>query len=517
MADAAPPATRRARLLGLGGGTGVAVLALALVVAAVDRSGWQLDLSADRLHSLDPRLVAILADQRERIELTAIWDRDVHDHVGRPLAEALARMAARNPLIAFRRIDDRLDQPQVAAFIERHPEYNGPGIYVCRGARAHKITLTGSTRLVLQREVGGALLTLAEARLPQAWLLHGHGELRPGGGADDGCSLLVRDLQLGGLEVRALDLDDPRHAGHVPAGVLIVAGPQSALGERGLKAVAEHLRDGGALLLLADDRMPDDLARWLCGRGLAMGPGVPKRLDEDGEPAVLFDPEAARAPARLVASMRNHITAGGGFPYHRIGIDAAGLDGGHAVTRRAAASGQKVLSPDSTRLRALVLDAQTPSDLLDALAKAGTPRYLATPLMQTAAGDAWEKRRADPLSEPRNLAARPPAVLAWAFVHAPAPGSAYADQGARVVVWGSRQAASDGVLAQEQYANAVVLVDAVRWLAGRSPGGDIPESTLRKYQVHAGARTVWTLTALLVAVLPCLAIGIAILAWWGRR
>jgi hypothetical protein len=508
-----------ARLGGLGGRTVLVLLALAVVGAAADRSRLLFDWSADHRFSLSASLTRILRAQTEPVELVGIWPEDVADAV-RPIADGLRLMTLENPRISTRHIDPVLHQPLLAEFARRYREAASPSVYVVRGDRAFKIPLSAGTRRVLQREIVGALVALADPHPPVVNLLQGHGELRPGGGDDDGADWLVRSLELAGFQVRPLEL---ARTGAIPAdGVLVVAGPVGPLGKADVAAVAEHLNDGGAALVLADDRIPVDLAALLRRRGIFIGPDLPPRIDagmDADQFAAALVPEAGPTP--VMVSMRHHFVGQETeFPHHQLLLDRDLISPDHIATAQVAASGQSVLSPWTTPVFVLEpgrFEGDFGLRLAEAYAKLGTPPFQAAPLLWTAPGDCWEKYRAAPLVAPKQIAKMPSRILALAVVSQPTSTSVRQGRGARLVVWGSRQAASDRVLGQERFANAALLVDLVKWLADRQSATDIPESESAAFQVNATDQAMFWLMGILVAVLPCVCLGAAMLAWWERR
>jgi hypothetical protein len=173
---------------------------LLLLVAAADRSRLTWDWSADHRFSLSPALVNLLNQQQETIELVSIWPIEV-DNLARPVMDGLRVIAQHSPHLQLRHIDPYLHKPTLAAFENTYGQANVPAIYVVRPAakRAFYIPVHSGTRLELQREIGGALVSLAETQMPRISLLQGHGELRPGGGADDGINELLRACELAGM------------------------------------------------------------------------------------------------------------------------------------------------------------------------------------------------------------------------------------------------------------------------------------------------------------------------------
>jgi hypothetical protein len=525
MAEDAPrPPTSRwtARLGQLGGRTLLVLAVLALAVAAADRSRLFLDWSADRRFSLSPALVALLAAQQEPVELVGIWPAEL-DGPAQPIADGLRLMAERSRLVTYRHIDPVLHKPTLAEFERRYREASVPAVYVARPAagRAFRIPLNDGTRRVLQRDVGGALVALADPHPPLVSLLQGHGELRPGGGPEDGAGELVRSLELAGFTVAAVE---PARGGRIDASsLLLVAGPVAPLGND-LAAVEAHLADGGAALLLLDDRAPADLVGSLRRRGILGGAGLPAGLGralESGDLAAALASTAPGLPPTVVVSLRHHaVGQEAAFPHHNLLLDAGLVNPAHPVTARVAGSGQSLLSPWTAPVQVLQpgsFDEATGARLRAAFAALGTMPFAAVALLQTTPGDTWVKQRAEPLQAPPRLQENPPLPLAWASESVQSAESVRDDRGARLVVWGSRQAASDGVLGQRRFANADLLVDAARWLLRRERATAIPEAETTVFRVDASDTTLLVLAALLIAVIPCACIGVAILAWWERR
>lgn len=521
MEKSAAPWT--ARIGRLGGRTLLVLAVLAIAVAAADRSRLLVDWSADHRFSLSPALVALLQEQQDAVELVSIWPQEV-DGVAKPIADGLRLMAERSPRITYRHIDPVLHKPALAEFESRYREAIVPAIYVVRPAtrRAFRIPLNNSTRQVLQRDVGGALVALAETHPPQVSLLQGHGELRAGGGDDDGGDQLVRALELAGFVVTPVEL--ARGGRITPSSLLLIAGPVAPLGAD-LAAVRAHLADGGAALALIDDRAPADLSLLLRQRGVLCGAALPaglrQALDGGGDLSAVLGPDGPSLPPRIIVSLRHHaIGQEAAFPHHNLLLDGDQLHHDHPVTTRAAASGQSVLSPWTSPVQVLQPNAfpdQLAKRVQTAFASLGTAPFAAVSLMRSLPQDAWTKGRGDPLQAPEDLARQQALPLAWAVESVQTADSVRDDRGARLVVWGSRQAASDGVLGQGRFANADLLVDAARWLARREQSSAIPAAESTVFRVEASDNVLLWLSALLVAIIPCACIGVAIMTWWERR
>jgi hypothetical protein len=503
---------------GLGGRTALWLLLLMVGIAAADRSRIAIDLSADRRFTISPELTKLVDAQRSPVDLVGIWEAKDDDAL-QPIARALTLIAQRNPLVTWRRIDPALDKPVLEDFASRHRGARGDGLYVCRGERTRLIALNPLTRLVMQREIGGALIALNDEHPPRAALMQGHGELRPGGGANDGCDELAHALELAGWTVALHDGSSP-----LPADALaVLAGPTAALGESALTALAQHMRDGGALLVLADDRAPADLCAFLRQRGLLLGSGYPTGI-ADGQWSQLLDAAPPTLPAAVVHSMHHYFTGQeAGFPNHRLLLgDLPGapmIEQGHPATQAVAASGVFVLSPRTGEIERFTPErlADKDAEVAKRFAASGLAPRTTTMLLSTAPGDAWTQPFAPTLRAPQGLEQADARALAWALEYAPSERSVREGMGARIIAWGSREAASDGVLAQAGFANADLLRGMASWLSGRSAPTDIPRTDLRIYQAALSDGALWLLLGMLVGVVPCVLLGGAMLTWWDRR
>ena len=496
------------RLGALSGATLALLIALVVVTAAADRSGVSLDLSADRRFTLHPRLIELVRQQTEPVAITGFWGQaDLEALAG--LATLCERVGNLQPLVTWKRLDPELHKPLVAAFAQTYGDAQPGTIAVTRGKRLYRIDLTPGIRLTLQRELGAALVTLADTDPPQAHLITGHGELRPDGGLEHGSDRLGRLLTQAGF--RTIVRTPATAVPPSPTAIVVVPGPTSPVGDRDLDLMDQHLRDGGGLLVLADDRAPADLRTWLRRHGVVVG-GLP----QDPDPR-----EGDLPSAQIVVSLTRH-QAGQEvrFPYHNLLLEGRLLHPGHPITSPLAAEGVPLLSPWTAPV--WLLDPQVVAEpqataLRGAYAAIGTRPFGGLTLAGSAPGDAWTKPRAAPLQDPEGLEKAPPLPLAVAVDYAPAVDSVQAGIGGRMVVWGSRQAASDGILAQTAFANEGLWRHAADWLARRSPPSDIPPTEMAAFQVQASDGTLSLLTGLLLILIPCVCLGWAMLMWWDRR
>ncbi len=507
-----PSALRRLGVVG--GGTVLALLAAVIVTAAADRAKLTADLSADRRFSIDPALATLVEAQTEAVTITAFWGNDYAGGL-EDIETALQRIAGLSAQLRYRRIDPELQQPLKAAFETDHGAVDAPALYLTRGKRAFRINVHALLRRRLQREVGGALVALADPRPPLAVVLQGHGELRPGGGRDDGCDLALRDLELSGFQLALVDAARP---GSFPADALvIVPGPTAPLGARDVADLERHLHDGGSALVLADDRAPADLTAWLRRRGVLGGAGVPQDVIERRGVAWVDDAQAKLVPNGVLRSMANHL---GGQEDHLLLAGSECLNDQQEITRALAAGGRSLLLPRTAQVVAFDLakhEAVFPG-LAKRFAIAGVPPFAVARLAATRPGDAWIQAWNEVLKPQQGQTEGDAFACAVAVIYQQAQDSAQAARpdGGRLVVVGSRQAASNLVLAQRSFANSQFLSESATWLLRRSGATAIPEAETAAFQVRCTNRGL-TIVGILLVLVPCIFLGVAMLAWWDRR
>lgn len=494
------------RRAGMVGGPRLAIAAVLLVgAAAAARSGLSLDLSADRRFTLSPALTAQLESRSGPTDLVGIWD-DALDGALGPIADAARRMADSANTGSWKRLDPVRHRPALVDFTARHGDPSPPSLWIVSGERATRIPLTRASRITLQRDVAGALISLDDPSPPTVRLLQGHGELRPEGRGDDGCGQLVGALSAAGL--RTAHYDDAALAAPT-SDVVAVLGATSPLGATALGRLDSHLRDGGGVLVLADDRSPRDLALWLRQRGVLCSGAVPTALLH-GDQASVLDPQSPCAPPRHLVSLSQHWAgAERDLPHHNLLLRTAEhINPEHPLTAPLVAGGLQLLSPFTAACEAL------PPAMLAPL---GTPEYTAVPLLWTRPGDVWERTRGEPLQVPQGLDQAEPRALAWALSYQTAADAASSARNGRLVVWGSRQAASDACIGQAAFANGQALAGMARWLAHREAPPEVPEAELRAFQITIGAGALELLVAILAVLMPVLCIGGAVLAWLDQR
>ncbi|MEK7415610.1 MAG: hypothetical protein AAB263_20075, partial [Planctomycetota bacterium] len=465
------------------------------------------DLSADHRFSVSPALVGHLHGVKTHTELIGMWD-DGDDGTLGPIADLCRRVSDLAPQMSWRRWDSTRHRPAIVAFESLHGPTARPSVWVVQGERAQCIELHRGSRKTIQRDLAGAFLTLADPHPSRVHFLVGHGELRSGGGAQDGCDVLAGHLKSVGL---ITGITDESTAAPPPRDVIAVLGPTASLGFAMLARLDAHLRDGGGVLVLADDRAPQDLGRWLRRRGVLISGAVPSDLITKNDLGSLLRDNAEVYPPCYLVSLNNYVR-GKELDLANQNLflrDPDRINPTANLTAPLINGERQLLAPFSIACEAL-----SPK----VVAPAGTPPFTADWLLRTLGGDVWEHRRGSPSFEiPNGLAAADARMLAWSLLYTPAHDAAASGHGGRLVVWGCRQAASDAVVSQAAYANGQLLAAACRWLAGQEPPPDVPEAELRPFQVVASEGTLDFLLTLLVAIVPVLFIGGALVAWFSQR
>ncbi len=234
----------------------------------------------------------------------------------------------------------------------------------------------------------------------------------------------------------------------------------------------------------------------------------------------LLDPLTASAPAHVVMSLEHNTRVHPGelrFPNLLLSNshDGTMISPSHPVTATLATSGMEVLCPRSTGL--LCLDRAWVANQDQALAASWplAPAAVA-PLLTTVPGDSWSQPFDQAVVVPKSLAQKEPHQLACALEYPPAADSVQQGVGARIIIWASREAVSDGVLGQAGYANADLVRDMASWTVQRQPPTAIADLTLGQYRVAVGEQGVYILLAILVMI-PMALLGGAMLTWWDRR
>ena len=255
--DATPQRGHFLRGLGaLGGKTGIILLACILLIAVSERIDLRLDFSASQSFSVDPELQKIVAgldaEDGVDIEIIGMWAKSGNGEepwmadIG-PMVERRCKLIARqSERLTWKHIDTELDQPRFEAFAQKYGIAATSNLYVVRSDRDRpfRIPLSSLSPDLLQRELGGALLSLASTQLPVLYCLQGHGELTPqAASTQDSCGAFLRRAELAGYQIALLDDARLERLGQIPTGgVLVVLGPTAPLGLPTLQMIERYHR-----------------------------------------------------------------------------------------------------------------------------------------------------------------------------------------------------------------------------------------------------------------------------------
>lgn len=502
------------------------IAALVVAVAAAQRLDLRLDWSANRHFTLDPVLIDIIEQVDQDMRIVGIWPsygeggRDAMlAHIGALLSPSLQLMARRSTHLTWTHIDPGHDLPLLDSLRERYGHIGREGIFLLReGQRPFRIPLSNSLPLILQREVGGALLSLARDEQALALLFQGHGELRPQGGNEHGISALRRQLELSGFQVAPFDAATLEQWGRLPQhAIVVLPGPTEALGTAMINALERHLRDGGRALIFADHRIDPALARQLQRWGVILGPVHPSQ--DLSDPVAALAADAPQHRPHLVYSVEHSTGRDGSF--HRLILrpESGMVDDSFAIMRHTRGGGRLVNSTMSIPITVAdpALWPRHSEDIVAALSTHGTPPFQGEPLLFLPRNESWIDTIQAQQRPPQGSDQRGHTALAWALDYAVDPRGSSDEQGPRMVIWGSRQAASDGILGGDAYANGQLISDMMHWLAGQDDAVPIPAAELQAFRVDAEERTVTIILALLIAIIPCCCLGVAMITWWERR
>ena len=326
---------------------------------------------------LSPRTAEVLDAASGELRIEAVFEGS-HPFCGpvRDLLREFGEAARSRPNLALRTrfLDLNRDVVEAAALLREHPAppnsvlltYGARTValdeYDLAGAEDPDAPADAPPPFDGERACAIALLSLVRPVDDVVCFLGGHGEYDPDPATEDpinGASSIAGDLTLNGYRVRPLSLVA---GGPVPAdcGVLVVAGPRTALPPREVEAVADYLADGGRALLLLDDPQGNGLAPLLESWGIRLEAPAPARrgaaesaiarasgphpvtqrfantLLEFGAPCSVLPVDPASAPERAdkpaVTELAFVDAPDGGEP--RCVAAAAELDGANLAGRR---------------------------------------------------------------------------------------------------------------------------------------------------------------------------------------
>ena len=261
----------------------VALVAVNAIAQVLDqRTGFSVDLTADRLTQLSARTQALLDGLDQEITVTLVRRSGSDTELGSLLQQYLDTLRAASPHIHVQSVDPDL-KPYVISALDPTGAATENTLYVAtaENARVRKID---STQLLYQRTLdgetyrlfcgdarfAGALSMLLDDAPRRAWFLTGHGET-----AMEKCGTFALALSAQGYEVGALSLaqQEPEKGD-----LLLVLSPQTDLLDSELKQLKAFLDGGGHLLAAWGADTPQQrlgsFATLLDLYGLGFEPGV---------------------------------------------------------------------------------------------------------------------------------------------------------------------------------------------------------------------------------------------------
>lgn len=475
----------------------VGILVVVNVLAA--RTPWQLDLSAEGRFTLSDQTRQVLQEQLQGpVEITAFVETGGSSPVP-DLLRAYGKVSSRVKVS----IVDPLREPSLA---QQYGVQQYDTIIVQQGEQTRKITpdslyMTASdgysTEFSGEQAVTRAILELGQEQKRKVAFLTGHGEVT----TQDELAFLTEDLEGEGYSTEFFNL---AQTGSVPAdtSVVVVAGPQTDLGDQELEVLRSFVQTGGKLLL-----MLDPVTRALPGWGsLAseLGVKVTSSLVVDPARAVFFD----------VLSPMPEL-----------------LD--HPITSPLAERRMEVLLPRSVGLE--VQGQQGEGAAEGDTAPAGAGNGIRTTTLLETSSEAWgekvqervevKKDQGDPVG-PFALAVAVEGRVAQTVMTSGSDGNAGAGSDADAadsqaelqplaVVVGNSTFIRGQFL--DFQGNRDFFLNALNWLTGRKSLISIRPKVFEYPAITLTPRIIWNMFYGFVVIMPLALMLVGGLTWWRRR
>ncbi|MBE9177417.1 Gldg family protein [Oculatella sp. LEGE 06141] len=393
-------------------------------------------------------------------------------------------------------------------------------------------TLTPEERLS-ERRLTNALAQVSSDRTAKVYFLQGHGE-RPLEGGQRGLTQAVAQLEEEGFTAEPLNL---AASPQIPADadVVVVAGPQRELLEPEVNALGEYLERKSGLMLLIDPQTDPGLDSILEPWGIQFGDRL--IVDPAGQAAglgvgVTIINQYGQHP--ITEDFGNGISL---YPVARpIGIepkssvsaDSLLITSDRTQAQRIAEDGQLQFDPSVDPEGSFTLAAAFTRNVDEPEAASSpspspslSPNATASPSPNAAASPSPSPTAtASPSPSPTATASPSPSPDTTADADAldeePANDSEASQPEARLVAIGNSAFITDGLF--DQQLNGDVFLNAISWLSQQDDqllSIRPAEMTSRRIVMSGQQRTLVTLGSL--AILPLLALVVAIAVWWKRR
>lgn len=221
------------------------------------------DISQNSRHSLSAASRNVLRQMPEPLTITAYASRqDINlGDIRKLIYDFVEPYRQAKPDLTLKFVDPA-EQPQQAR--AAGIQANGELVITYRKRREHVDTLNEQT-------LTNALLRLSRNHQAQIRFLDGHGERKLGGGAPHDLGSFGKHLENRGIRPVPLDLNADAQS---PAGLMLIAGPQSDLLPGEADKLKAYLEGGGNLLWLLDAAPLHGLQPLAEALGLILTPGT---------------------------------------------------------------------------------------------------------------------------------------------------------------------------------------------------------------------------------------------------
>jgi ABC-type uncharacterized transport system involved in gliding motility auxiliary subunit len=489
MATDAKPLSRRQ--LVRTGTLSAAVLLVAALFLILNYLGWKyhhrFDWTAGGVYSLSEKSRNVINELKRDVEFVVFIapGQDLYE----PVKEILSQYDAASQRIKVRYFDPERNPVEAQQLIQKYNVSSTGQVVVVSGndrrviesADLAEFDYSGMQMGQPPKMTGfkgeqlftGSLLQLAEGRKPKILFTTGHGERSLDDRQEHGLAN-VHDLL--GRDNFELEEWASRTAAAVPQGadLVVIAGPTSPFIESELKAFTAYLNSGGRMLVLADPTLgqtpgsglvPTGLTQWLAGYGVKLADSI------------AIDPKGAYP----------------GAPPYTLFPSAYG---DHPITQPLSQSGVPVLLNVARSVEP---------------AQAGT--YQVTQLLSTT-DEGWGETSLNAVENVKKDAQDLPGPVSLAVaVESPKDGGG---KPMRMVVIGDSDFATNQ-LVQGMPANAVLLANALNWLAAREALLTIPPKKTENVRLSLTSDQLRIFYLMVLLVLPGLAVALGTVVYFRRR
>ena len=432
----------------------------------------RLDLTENKIYSLDPYTLGILKALPQDVEMIAFLPKDS----GGP--SSAADTVRLYPTVSPRVKVTWADYTDVA--LAKQYNVTMPGTVVVKaGDKQEKVTDVSEQRLT------SAVLSVTTDTKTVVYFLVGHGEASPSGG-ENGISTLKTDLENQQYVVKELDLAKLGASPAIPSdcGVLGIIGAKQAPAPQEMAAIEKYVDDKGKLLLALEPAPAPDFASILGKRGVTVLGG---EVMEPDQSAYYFGQR--NAPVAAPKS---------GAPI------AEGVDKAVMLMCR----GMKMAAPAQ------------PS-------QPGMPPQPSGPasVVLESSADAWLQPKVEAgMTKPANAQVGPFVMAATVDETPPAPEgmpgqpppAQQTEDATRIVVVGSDLALSDSVVQVVPF-NGYLALNSVAWLSKNVRLISIPPKTETPHNLLLTSTQKNFIIFVVLLFIPLGVVIAGVSVWWTRR